>query len=493
MTMQNFFASKRRGCGVGSCFLGACLLVLLALAPRAHAGGFENARFGSERGHAVTPTPLAVYYNPAALSATRKLHLAFDGVLALHGQRYERTDTTVPEPEDAQGANLGNAKSLDVLGAPTLAASVRLGDFALGAGLFVPFGGFVRWQGNDAFNGDTKYPGAQDGRARWHAIDASTAFIYLSAGASYLIRPARLSFGVGVNAIYGAASLARAQTPARDDDVSAEGRSLIDASAWLASFSVGVMWEALKDRLWIRRLVPGAARPVRRHDADRRGAHAHRGRHQRGQGRPAPGVSGYRALGHPLQAEPALRAAPGRRLPALERAGAAVRDREGRGLSRGRGRQRAAGLAADRQPSDGDAGHLWSAPGRQLLVSRRMGDVLRARLRQQRHPRAQLEPAGARRQRHRGHAGRARAAERALRSAVQPDSTSSGCRARPSRGWTRPARPRACPRPAASTSSGSACSTCCSRSPSIERYCVRERSSRTALRRRRARWARESS
>lgn len=251
MTMQNFPASKRRGCGVGSCFLGACLLALLALAPRAHAGGFENARFGSERGHAVTPTPLAVYYNPAALSATRKLHLAFDGVLALHGQRYERTDTTVPEPEDAQGANLGNAKSLDVLGAPTLAASVRLGDFALGAGLFVPFGGFVRWQGNDAFNGDTKYPGAQDGRARWHAIDASTAFIYLSAGASYLIRPARLSFGVGVNAIYGAASLARAQTPARDDDVSAEGRSLIDASAWLASFSVGVMWEALKDRLWI--------------------------------------------------------------------------------------------------------------------------------------------------------------------------------------------------------------------------------------------------
>jgi long-chain fatty acid transport protein len=219
--------------------------------PSAHAGGFENAHFGSERGHAATPTPLAVYYNPAALSATRKVHLLIDGVLALHGQRHERTDTTVPEPADGQGANLGSAKSLDVLGAPTLAGSVRLGDFALGAGLFVPFGGFVHWQGNDTYKDNTQYPGAQDGRARWHAIDASSVFLYLSAGASYLIRPARLSIGAGVNAIYGTANLVRAQTAARDDDLSAEGRSLIDMSGWMASFSVGLMWEAIADKLWI--------------------------------------------------------------------------------------------------------------------------------------------------------------------------------------------------------------------------------------------------
>ncbi|HEX6245258.1 MAG TPA: outer membrane protein transport protein, partial [Polyangiales bacterium] len=234
-----------------SCALLACALFVLSQPPRAHAGGFENARFGSERGHAVTPTPLAVYYNPAALSATRKVHIAIDGVLALHGQQYTRSESTVPEPADAQGANLGRAKSLDVLGAPTLAASVKLGDFALGAGLFVPFGGFVGWQGNDAFKGNMKYPGAQDGRARWHAIDASTAFLYLSAGASYQIRPIRLSLGVGINAIYGAASLARAQTAARDDDVSAEGRSLIDVSGWMASFSAGLMWEAIEHKLWI--------------------------------------------------------------------------------------------------------------------------------------------------------------------------------------------------------------------------------------------------
>jgi long-chain fatty acid transport protein len=231
--------------------LALAALGLVLCAPQAHAGGFENARFGGQRGHAATPTPLAVYYNPAALSATRHIHIAVDGVLALHGQSYKRTETNTPEPEDAQGANLGSTKSLDVLGAPALAASVRLGNFALGAGVFVPFGGFVHWQGNDDFKGNQTYVGAQDGVARWHAIDASTLFLYMSAGASYVIKPLRLSFGVGVNAIYGSANMTRAQSAARDDNVATEGRSEIDVNGWMASYSVGAMWELWAEKLWL--------------------------------------------------------------------------------------------------------------------------------------------------------------------------------------------------------------------------------------------------
>lgn len=240
--------SLSRGLGL---HLALCVLGLGLFSPRAQAGGFENARFGSQRGHAVTPTPLAVYYNPAALSATRRVHIAVDGVLALHGQSYERSESNTPEPEDAEGANVGTAKSLDVLGAPTAAASVRIGNFALGAGLFVPFGGFMHWQGNDDFKGNQKYLGAQDGVARWHAIDASTMFLYMSLGASYMIEPLRLSFGVGANVIRGSANMTRAQTAARDDNLLTEGRSEIDVSGWTGSFSLGVMWELWAERLWL--------------------------------------------------------------------------------------------------------------------------------------------------------------------------------------------------------------------------------------------------
>ena len=59
-------------------FSFALALLVLGLASRASAGGFDTARFGSEHGHAAAATPFAVYYNPAALTANRKVHLALD-------------------------------------------------------------------------------------------------------------------------------------------------------------------------------------------------------------------------------------------------------------------------------------------------------------------------------------------------------------------------------------------------------------------------------
>ncbi len=220
-------------------------------ASQASASGFDMARFGSDRGHAAAPTAFATYYNPAALGATRKVQLAGDFMLALHSAGYERTASTIPEPEGAEGANLGKAKVMDVVAGPALAASFRLGDFAGGLGVFAPFTGGQRWKGNDSFRGNTQFPGAQDGAARWHLIDGSTQALYFSAGAAYNIRPLRLSLGVGANLVYNRVQATRAFTASLDDNVANEGRIHIDASGWVGSFSVGALWEILAQKLWL--------------------------------------------------------------------------------------------------------------------------------------------------------------------------------------------------------------------------------------------------
>ncbi len=217
----------------------------------ARAGAFDSARAGSERGHAVTPTPLAVYYNPAALGATRRIHIATDITLALRAQSYKRTATTVPEPADAKGANLGTSKALDVLGGPTVAGSFQVQDFTFGAGFFAPFSGFTRWQGNDDFKGNQQYPGAVDGAARWHLIDGSVSLLYFSAAAAYTIRPLRLTLGAGANLIRGAVELTRALNTSFDDRLSTEGRTRLDVSGWMGSFSAGLMAEPIAGKLWL--------------------------------------------------------------------------------------------------------------------------------------------------------------------------------------------------------------------------------------------------
>src|SRR5687768_5389099 len=131
-----------------------CFAVFLLTSRVAFASGFDAARFGGELGgHAAAGTPFAVYYNPAALALTKRVHLAVDLTLALHGQTFKRSASDVPEPDDAQGANTGRAKLFNVLGGPALAASFRLEDFAFGAGISAPFAGIARFRGNDTFKG----------------------------------------------------------------------------------------------------------------------------------------------------------------------------------------------------------------------------------------------------------------------------------------------------------------------------------------------------
>ena len=134
-----------------SCFaISVGLLGGLVWTGSASAGGFATARFGGEHGNPMTSNATAVYYNPAGLAESEGIHLFLDGNLALRSVSY----THLQAPTDdvtAPQANTGEATLFNVAAAPMLGASARLGDLALGAGVYVPFGGAGTIK---PFNGD---------------------------------------------------------------------------------------------------------------------------------------------------------------------------------------------------------------------------------------------------------------------------------------------------------------------------------------------------
>ncbi len=230
--------------------LACALLTALAWPQTVSAsGGTEQARFASEHGHAAGATPFAIYYNPAALALGSRLQIAGNLTLAWHGASYDRSQTTSPDPPMAPGANVGQAKVSNALAAPAFAASYRLGDFGLGVGVFVPFAGMQSWAGGG--QSYPEYPGTRDGSARWHLIEGGTSSLYTSLGASYTIRPLRLSVGVSGNLVYNSLSFTRAQNGLGDDNIATEGRSYLDVHGVTGSFGLGLLWEAIEKKTWI--------------------------------------------------------------------------------------------------------------------------------------------------------------------------------------------------------------------------------------------------
>lgn len=218
------------------------------LASQASASGVDTARFGSEYGYAAGQTPFALYYNPAALATTSRLHIATNLTLAVHNATYRRSETSSDTPDGAEGANTGKGKVRDLLTSPAAAVSYRISDFVIGVGVFAPFAGLQSWGGGGSYPG---YPGARDGAARWHLIEGGTTSIYGSLGASYTYQPLRLSLGVVANLNYNTLEFTRAQTASGTDDLRSEGRTYVDVAAITGSFGVGVMWEALASKLWL--------------------------------------------------------------------------------------------------------------------------------------------------------------------------------------------------------------------------------------------------
>jgi len=218
---------------------------------RASAAGFDVGRIAGERGHATTETPFATYYNPAALANTKKIHIAGDLTLVFHSAEYNRTQTSVAVPADAPDSNTGKASLFNTLAAPSLAASMKFGDLAVGLSILAPMSGSQDWGGNDKYKNNDQYPGARDGQARWHMIQGEQLTLYTTLAASYTIPSIRLSFGAGANLVYQKIRLLRARAGSGEDALAQEGRINAELSSVSGSFSLGTQWEAIANKLWL--------------------------------------------------------------------------------------------------------------------------------------------------------------------------------------------------------------------------------------------------
>ena len=231
----------------------APLLGVIALgqwASPAAASGFAIAHFGGEHGSVVATDPTALFFNPGGIAFSPSSQLYVDGELAIRHLSWTHQPGTGDVPEPATGANYGTANALNVFGGPMVGGILKLGDFALGAAGYAPFGGSLHFDQNEAFAG-SMFPGAIDGVARWHAYEASTMSIYGTLGAAYKLGP--VSLGMTGNLIFTTLDFKRAQNfggGAGINDVQSEGRSHLDVHGVNGSFAVGAMVEAIPEQLW---------------------------------------------------------------------------------------------------------------------------------------------------------------------------------------------------------------------------------------------------
>lgn len=247
MLSQFFGASIMR---VGSSV--SALLLVLSGAAAAQAAGLSIARFGGEHGTPMTTNATAIYYNPAGIGWSEGGHVFADLGVAWRHAVFEHFTATSPVPPGAEGANTGRATLFNVFAEPLGGATYRLGDFAIGAAYFIPFGGQELWNQNDAFRNNTQYPGAVDGVQRWYTIDGAIRSTFLSVAGAYRLGP--VAFGVAGNLIHTIVNNVQARDPTGGDDLRNEGRAWIDAQSWDLSAGFGITYQAIP-----RVLVLGAS------------------------------------------------------------------------------------------------------------------------------------------------------------------------------------------------------------------------------------------
>ena len=97
-----------------------------------------------------------------------------------------RADARAVRSARAAGGQHGHGPLSTCSPGPTMAATAKFGNFAIGAGLFVPFGGRVNWGKND--NPTPDLPLTANGVQRFHMETAALTFLQVS-GAAYKLGP----------------------------------------------------------------------------------------------------------------------------------------------------------------------------------------------------------------------------------------------------------------------------------------------------------------
>jgi long-chain fatty acid transport protein len=247
---------------------GAAALAGVVWSPDAAAAGFAAAHYGGEHGNVVESNPLALYYNPAGIAFSEGITLYIDGNLAArHATWFHNAAPPSPggQANEAVG-NTGEATALNVFGGPALGATMKVGNFAVGAGLLAPFAGRVNWSQNNQFQNTYNPPAGEpvscdkvaagctlaiDGVQRWHMITGSLTFTYGMIGLAYKLGP--LALGATANLVISNVNETQAHSTNGDGLASSpfENRVTVDVSGINASFGLGAMLEAIPDKLWI--------------------------------------------------------------------------------------------------------------------------------------------------------------------------------------------------------------------------------------------------
>ncbi len=233
--------------------LAVCVAWRLATPAPAFASGFAAAEFGGEHGNVVTTDPTALYFNPAGIALAQGTRLYVSGVLALRRASWSHTQAAseTPEPPGAEGADTGQARFSNLFGAPALAATTWVRRLALGGAFYVPFGGRVHWDSNPRFANDPNFPLAADGVQRWHIIEGAVTSLYFTVGAALRLGP--IALGVTGNLVRSSVSIRQAKSFNAQQVVDPlnEGRIGIDVAGTHASFGLGAVVEAVRERLWL--------------------------------------------------------------------------------------------------------------------------------------------------------------------------------------------------------------------------------------------------
>jgi long-chain fatty acid transport protein len=244
---------------LGRSFALAVVLVLAVAAP-ASAGGFYVARFGGEHGNPTEGNPTAIHYNPAGLALESGYRIYVDGSLAWLTRGYERPADALnnPNPSAAEiAANSGRNELNNLIASPFIGFVTDFGSglpFGVGLAAYVPFGGSSVWDEVEPVEG---FPGSSDGSQRWYNIEGTIRSLTLSLGGAYRFESIGLSVGLGANLYLSEVNTIRARNADGTDDLVSddgslkEGRSLADVNSTDFGLGIGVIWEALDDVLWI--------------------------------------------------------------------------------------------------------------------------------------------------------------------------------------------------------------------------------------------------
>ena len=236
--------------------LGVAVATAL-LASNVQASGFNTARFGTEHGHPTTENATALYYNPAAITQSHGVRLYADALFVFRRFEYTRPRDTAdangqPRSYIDQPGNSGTGELSNFLVAPMLGVTWKVTDeLSLGAGFFVPFGGAAEFDKNESVSraDRARYPGIEDGVARWHNIQGAARYAYYALGAAYRFGP--VSVGLTGNLVRSKIETVRARNAAGIADIDAEGRTFFSVADTTFSMGAGVLFEAIDDELWL--------------------------------------------------------------------------------------------------------------------------------------------------------------------------------------------------------------------------------------------------